>query len=538
MDEDFSSDEINIKFEPLNDTNSSDSEDSVPSLNKKIKLEEIEWSSDLQKINPEPFKEPVGPLHDLPPGSTEEDFFSLFLDDKFYELLSAETNKYAQYCQTLKLKNNLKWHEISAREIKAYIGILIYMGIVHLPQIEDYFSSEFCDCWIVRNAMSCKRFQMISRFLHLHDETQQPDPYDPNPDILYNVRPILDLTKKYKEHFQPGCNLSIAEATIGFNGRFISQQYKEEKPTKRRIKVWVIVDSLTKYVLSTLIYTGQKSFRKENLSLSEQVVIDLGQDFFGKYHHLYFDHFFTSLKILQLLLNEKTYACGTVKNVKKDWPTELTSQEKEKLKPGEFKIFQSEKITAVLWHQKRDVKFLSTGIDPTQHTAKHKNVPDQMRCPLVVKKYYENYGGVDLLGQKRSYSIGRPNSKWWKQFINFIIDTSVINSYVLFDLTNRPQSTAHGCRQLNFRKNLVKQLIGDFTSRCRFSEQNHRIPSKSTLQQPSFPHHLIKNPNNPRRCRFCKVQGIMRRTIYYCQECDVPLCKDQFLFYHNANYKT
>ena len=42
----------------------------------------------------------------------------------------------------------------NAEEIQAYIGILIYMGLVDLPEIEDYFQGDFYICPIVRQAMT------------------------------------------------------------------------------------------------------------------------------------------------------------------------------------------------------------------------------------------------------------------------------------------------------------------------------------------------------------------------------------------------
>ena len=35
------------------------------------------------------------------------------------------------------------WEDTNAEEIQAYIGILIYMGLVDLPEIEDYFQGDF-----------------------------------------------------------------------------------------------------------------------------------------------------------------------------------------------------------------------------------------------------------------------------------------------------------------------------------------------------------------------------------------------------------
>ena len=48
------------------------------------------------------------------------------------------------------------WEETNVEEIEAYIGILIYMGLVDIPEIEDYFQGDFCVCPIVRQAMTQK----------------------------------------------------------------------------------------------------------------------------------------------------------------------------------------------------------------------------------------------------------------------------------------------------------------------------------------------------------------------------------------------
>ena len=48
------------------------------------------------------------------------------------------------------------WEDTNAEEIQAYIGILNYMGLVDLQEIEDYFQGDFSVCPIVRQAMTLK----------------------------------------------------------------------------------------------------------------------------------------------------------------------------------------------------------------------------------------------------------------------------------------------------------------------------------------------------------------------------------------------
>ena len=71
-----------------------------------------------------------------------------------------ETNKYAALSQ----RKAGTVEDTNAEEIQAYIGILIYMDLVDLPEIEDYFQGDFCVCPIVRQAMTLKRLKKLRIF--------------------------------------------------------------------------------------------------------------------------------------------------------------------------------------------------------------------------------------------------------------------------------------------------------------------------------------------------------------------------------------
>lgn len=538
MESDSSSDEDFLPYSSSEESSETESDENVFSRSKNLKLNNLKWTSKLKKITAEPFKQPIGPCHDLPPGSAEEDFFSLFIDEQFYNLLADETNKYAEYCRKKDNQGVEKWYEVSAAEIKAYIGILIFMGIVILPEIEDYFTSEFCDCPLVRKAMTRRRFQLISKFLHLTDEEEKPIDNCIDSDILYKVRPAINIAEHYEKYFLPGRELSIDEAMIKFKGRLHFKQYMPAKPIKWGIKVWVIADSSTGYVLGLQVYLGKKADKNEDFLLGEQVVLDLGQHFFDKYHCIYFDNFFTSLKLLQILFENKTYACGTFRNGRKGWPSIQTKNKKkskksDNLKRGESKIMQSGNFVATVWQDKKEVKILSCGIDPTQQVKKNNKPRNTVMCPLPVREYCQNMGGVDLADQKRCYySVGRPSKKWWKYIFHFILNTSIVNSFVLYDLTNSPQASSHGNRQLTFRKKLAEQLIGDFTSRCGFPPIPIIPKFSATGSRQELQHILLKSTKS-RRCRFCLNNEKVKRTIFYCEKCDIPICKNEFSKFHD-----
>ena len=59
------------------------------------------------------------------------------MTNDFYNKVAEETNKYAALSERKAGTVDNNWEDTNAEEIQAYIGILIYIGLVHLPEIED-----------------------------------------------------------------------------------------------------------------------------------------------------------------------------------------------------------------------------------------------------------------------------------------------------------------------------------------------------------------------------------------------------------------
>ena len=95
-----------------------------------------------------------------------------------------------------------------------------------------------------------------------------------------------------------------------FQGRSSLKQYMPLKPVKRGIKVWVAADSTNGYFSRFEIYTEKKGNTVEH-GLGARVVKTLTSHLTGKYHRVFFDNYFTNLKVLEDLEKDKIYACGT-----------------------------------------------------------------------------------------------------------------------------------------------------------------------------------------------------------------------------------
>jgi len=61
-----------------------------------------------------------------------------------------------------------------------------------------------------------------------------PEREDPSYDPLYKVRPLIDLCQRtFRNHLEPGQDLSVDKGMIRYKGRLYFRQYMHKKPVKR-----------------------------------------------------------------------------------------------------------------------------------------------------------------------------------------------------------------------------------------------------------------------------------------------------------------
>ena len=85
------------------------------------------------------------------------------------------------------------WAPITKEELLAFIGHNIAMGVVSLPSIHDYWSTDIIRShpWF-RSVMSRDRFCQILRYVHVADNSKALSCDDLNYDKLWKVRPMMN----------------------------------------------------------------------------------------------------------------------------------------------------------------------------------------------------------------------------------------------------------------------------------------------------------------------------------------------------------
>ena len=403
--------------------------------------------------------------------------------------------------------------EFYLEELQAFIGINIAMGLLKLPQVKDYWCTNdiISTPWFA-SIMPRDRFFKIMRYLHLADSSLQKKIGQPGYDALYKIRPLIDhLSAVFPTYYQPNREISIDEMMIGTRCRVSFLQYLPKKPCKFGVKVWVLAEAKTGYVIGFQIYTGKTSSENTSKGLGYRVVMDLMEPYQGKGHRLFIDNFYTSPALVYDLLQKGTFSAGTIRTNRKQFPNELKVDKKAKknvLEVGNYRFATYEDLTLVLWHDRRDVYLLSSmhsmSVETVLKRPKGGKEKVPVPCPTSICDYNQFMGGVDLADQQLSYYslTQRKTIKWWKKVFWRLIDISIVNSWIIFR-HNNPKSkiTSHH----DFRLELVAQLVQPLldlkaSSSCPASLQPHKGRMTSGHKRLIGKHFAYKGE---KRNRFC-----------------------------------
>ena len=286
------------------------------------------WSSSFTPIAVTPFSNPVGPTFTV--GEDAGEIFNHFFTDSLIDHIVIQTNKYAQ--ETMEPTKFLKWKSVTTEELRAYFGFMILMGLVRMPELEDYWKLDpVFNYPPIASRISRNRFKEISRFLHFADNQSLVNRGEPGFDRLGKVRPVIEeISKSLLHNYDVSRDVVVDEAMIPFKGRSYLKQYLPKKPVKWGIKAWCLADSHNGYVQKVDVYAGKTMGERKDWNMGEQVVLDLTYHLRGKYHHVYCDNFFTSSRLLEELLANGIYGCGTVRQNTKGYPAHLKMSGKGK----------------------------------------------------------------------------------------------------------------------------------------------------------------------------------------------------------------
>ena len=189
------------------------------------------------------------------------DFVNLFVADEFFQLISGQTNLYAeQYIEANPENPTSKtWSPATPNEIKLFLALYLLTGIVQKPQIKQFWSTDpLLQTALFNQVMARNRFTEILKFLHFVDNSNY-NANDPNRDKLYKVRGVVEfLVDQFKNVYIPTQHISIDEELLLWKGRLSFKQYIPSKRLRFGVKLFSLCED-SGHLWNSFIYLGKKS---------------------------------------------------------------------------------------------------------------------------------------------------------------------------------------------------------------------------------------------------------------------------------------
>ncbi|KAJ8934842.1 hypothetical protein NQ318_016178 [Aromia moschata] len=216
----------------------------------------------------------------------EVNYFLNLFTEELATIIIAETNRYAQE------REAKGWKDIDISELFVFISLTLLMPHMKKTDIKDYWSKDsLMHTPIFGEKMSRDRYLTILRYLFSNNAEGNRN------DRTRKLGVVLNTIKtQFQTQFYPFENLVIDESMILFKGRLSFKQYIKTKRHRFGIKLYVLCDCETGFVLDFLVYIGKNTDITliDNLGSSGSVVVKLLEPYLNKGHTFYSDNYYTS----------------------------------------------------------------------------------------------------------------------------------------------------------------------------------------------------------------------------------------------------
>lgn len=464
------------------------------------------------------------------------EIFELMIDNAVIDLLVKESNKYALFL-------NCANPQITAEEMRCFLGILFVSGYNDLPSKKSYWDSGVdMRNIMVADAMRRDRFITIMRFLHCNDNNKLD-----NTDKMSKVRPLMNLLKNnFQAHHVVTEHNNFDESMIKYYGKHGCKQFIRGKPIRFGYKVWSL-NTEDGYLANFQIYQGKST--KPNSTYESLfgkpaavfvVMLDELPEKQLKYS-FYFDNLFTSLNLLVHLKERGYEGTGTIRanRIPKSCPI-LRKKEMERKQRGivDSTISKEDGLIVVAWKDNSVVYVASTcyGVQPRdwvkRYSAAEKKIITVSR-PNLIRAYNQYMGGTDRMDEDiANYRIGIRGKKWYWSIFTWLLDSAMHNAWILFK-----KSTGELIPNLQFRRQVATTYLTKYGVPPKGAGRPAVALNSLTLNRISDDvrydrrDHLVQPVPNKKRRR-CAGEGCSSVGRTECSKCHVGLCVECFVTFH------
>lgn len=460
-----------------------------------------------------------------------EEAFSLFFNDDLIQVIVTWTNKAIDTFASNYKRRSATFAPTVPLEVKALLGVLIISAQKcdeHIPTSEMW--SVDTGCGLYRVAMSEARFRFLIRCLRFDDpQTRQ---VRREVDKFAAVREIWDIfIERCGKLYVPHENLTVDEQLLGFRGRCPFRMYIPNKPAKYGIKLVLINDSKSKYLVGGIPYLGKQGTQpKGGLTLGHQFTRELTRPYHGTHRNVTTDNWFTSVPLVSDLLNNCGMTLvGTVRANKKEIPKEMTDKATRERGSSAFLYTKEMTLVSYVSDTSKTTKKLVLLLS-SQHTQPNIGTKGK---PEIIEFYNSTKGGVDTFDQMCSgNSCSRKTRRWPLCTFYGMVNAANVNSYILYKENMERGGNRKVISRQKFMLQLGKALITPWaTSRLDLPLPRSLQSLITTVCNVPSPGSAAGSPGTSFsassgalvRCCECPVKSD-RNTHHRCNKCVKPMC--------------
>ena len=282
--------------------------------------------------------------------------------------------------------------------------------------------------------------------------------------------------------------------------------FRNNKPDKFGLKVWLAVDVENKYLFNGLLYLGKDDTRSSDMHVPTDVLLKLMAPLFQRGFNVTCDNYFISVGFALKLVEKKCSLVGTLRENRREVPGKC----KKKKELHKTKVFRYDGQTAITLtsYQCKTTKnqAVVSSLHPDILVSSDEN---PKKKPDLVLYYNKTKLGVDLYNQMtRLYSMKAASRRWPVHVFYNVVDIVLINSWILYK-----QVCQSSISRTEFIQKVAEELTGSAptVSRKRCAEEVCSVNDT--------------NASSIVKCRLtCLTSKCRNRTTDMCQECNKPGC--------------
>nr|CAI5858234.1 unnamed protein product [Callosobruchus analis] len=358
---------------------------------------------------------------------TEYEAWKLFFTDDILSEILVHTNEEINRTKT-KFLSEQRYIDITNKtELEALFGLLYASGALkdNHVEVEELWSKQYGPP-IFRATTSKNRFSFLIKNLRFDDKTTRNQRKEL--DKFSAIKKIWDsYVRNCQDNYTPSEYATVDEQLLGFRGRCPFRMYLPNKPDKYGIKIVMLCDAKTFYMLSAIPYIGKED-HQSTLPIPSQYVLKLSEPIHRTNRNITLDNWFTSVGLTNSLREVGLTVVGTLRKNKPDIPPEFL---KPKIStPNRFAFTQDVVLVSHIPRKNKVVMLLST-----MHTN---DEVDQSSGKSEVNLFYNaTKGGVDVFDQLcHSKSTARRTKRWPLRVFYGMLDGGAVNAYVIYEANN------------------------------------------------------------------------------------------------------